>query len=488
MGEYKTTNKTDLLGILMGVKEAEVEDSEGNIGRGTGSNQEEANKNAFSNLKRADPSDPNYEAKSQPQSSEDSSTSWNIFGSSKTSDSSQDNSSSSDREDSSSGGYSGGGGYSSGGGSYSGGGTSSESEILKIIGGLVVIGALFLGYMTTEKREPRQTGHTLEQKIDNLSYYFHSSQKSVGDHESYELVMPSDVKRDLNEIFDENRKYEVMFIGSNAIFGFTSTDGGKTWGPFPSTNPELIELNQQIIEKIRNQNTGNYPESLKEVQEEKVQINLRNYNWESQRLKKQREPKAILHWPLRDELENNPLKKTLESLAEEVYRQNGGLDTELNDHSEFNKNIWVAGEYTGILRKYYTTSKGFILHSPDYGKNWTRQWLSVSEEHADPVYGIHFTDSNEGFALTLRRILHTVNGGENWRPIIEFDGKDPSNMFIDNNKLLVIAKDSRPYVYFSYDKGNSWSYKQMTQKDQQSLEKIKRSLTKIHYGRIYNIE
>lgn len=62
MGNYKTTNTTDCLDTLLGINTAKTEDTRtGEVGRGAGYTQDEANKGSYNHLKGADPNDSRYE-------------------------------------------------------------------------------------------------------------------------------------------------------------------------------------------------------------------------------------------------------------------------------------------------------------------------------------------------------------------------------------------------------------------------------------------
>ncbi|MFA6428400.1 MAG: tetratricopeptide repeat protein [Candidatus Buchananbacteria bacterium] len=246
MGDYKTTNTTDIFGAVLGVCNAKVEDRDGNIGRGAGFTQEEADRDAFSHLKNADPSDSYYEGKSKP-SSDESSSDWFSFGgdndnskpsSESNTDGDDENYESSEPESSPS--------YhesSYGDDNWTSGGTSNEisdAGVLSIVlGALIIFGLIcFSGWSVLNKslkslhsweetKAIRQSSITLEESAKNLSLYVRQNNLLEGNFSDYRLIMPP------ASIWTDS-KCEILwnrsaFVGPKLLYIFRTSDGGTTW-------------------------------------------------------------------------------------------------------------------------------------------------------------------------------------------------------------------------------------------------------------------
>ncbi len=224
-------------------------------------------------------------------------------------------------------------------------------------------------------------------------------------------------------------------------------------------------------------------------------VSLPQYSWNTSDMTPYRPQKqdirmrSGLWWWLEKELEGNPeLKRKLRGLAKVIQEQTGGFKTDIYEFSQSDNKLWAAGAYTNNIN-----SGGFICHSEDNGKSWQRQWNS-KHGRPDPAYGIYFSDSSEGWALTLKGILHTANGGSSWRRALECDGHSISNLFILDKENLIVT-EGRPYhfgiyVYSSNNRGLSWDKLKITSSLERGLDKLVISFGKgvVHYGGIYSKE
>ena len=127
-----------------------------------------------------------------------------------------------------------------------------------------------------------------------------------------------------------------------------------------------------------------------------------------------------------------------------------------------------------------------------------RQWFS-GNNGPEPVYGIYFSNTNEGWALTLKGILHTNNKGFSWEKIFECNNTDgwrfyPGNLFILEKNVLIIRGPATflRYFYSSGDRGITWnkvnvrSIEEYHQNFDNLIESFGGKL--VHYGGIYSKE
>ncbi|MEI6605957.1 MAG: hypothetical protein WCP35_11650 [Verrucomicrobiota bacterium] len=230
---------------------------------------------------------------------------------------------------------------------------------------------------------------------------------------------------------------------------------------------------------------------------------LAKYNWDtSGYLHGKHNEKAGLHYWLEDEMKDHPkYRKTLEDLAEAIHSQADGFDTKIYEYSRRGADLWIAGAYDclGTLKGEKSASRGFICHSEDNGKSWERQWFSA-RGHPEPVYGIYFSNSHEGWALTLTGILHTTNRGASWKRILQCDDPnaspfDPGYLFIRANDVLIVSEMRvRSSLFYSKDRGLTWSRIPVNPESKEKwtriIDNLKSSLggSAVHYGGIYSIE
>ncbi|MGO8741705.1 MAG: DnaJ domain-containing protein [Limisphaerales bacterium] len=241
--------------------------------------------------------------------------------------------------------------------------------------------------------------------------------------------------------------------------------------------------------------------------EVKETVGLPQYDWATSGLSHSlyRDEKASLWWWLQNELEKNPKpKRTLEGLAEVIHKQADGCGTIIYEYSRRGENIWAAGAYTTSHKwasgEEYRNAKeqdkrgtesGFICYSSDNGKNWVRQWFSGNSS-PDPVYGIYFSDSREGWALTFKGILHTSNKGVSWERLLECDDSD--NLFILENNVLIVSGPPRfrRYYYTSGDRGLSWNKMSVNSSEEYNEKfgalKNRFGGSLVHYGGICSYE
>lgn len=223
-------------------------------------------------------------------------------------------------------------------------------------------------------------------------------------------------------------------------------------------------------------------------------VELPRYKWDTSGMIPYRDDntsrtKSGLWWWLEERLKDNPGPKgKLEGLAEAIHEETGGFKTDIYEYSQIGENIWAAGEYSGRE----SSADGFICHSSDNGKSWERQWCSKHDGYPHPVYGIYFSDENEGWALTLHAgILHTDDGGSSWEKI--FNEYSCCNLFILDKKNLIVTERNQGnhgiYFYSSEDRGLSWEKKSVTLVQEWKLDRLEKSFGKwVHYGGIYSKE
>ncbi|HMF57380.1 MAG TPA: YCF48-related protein [Pyrinomonadaceae bacterium] len=90
---------------------------------------------------------------------------------------------------------------------------------------------------------------------------------------------------------------------------------------------------------------------------------------------------------------------------EHLQTSGGDLNAVYFDNS---KRGWAAGD------------NGFLSHTEDGGRTWTRQVIPT--DHA--VNDIYFRNGDDGFILAGNLILTTNNGGQNWREVMRFTPSD----------------------------------------------------------------
>ncbi len=109
---------------------------------------------------------------------------------------------------------------------------------------------------------------------------------------------------------------------------------------------------------------------------------------------------------------------------------------------------------------------GFMIHTEDGGKSWTRQPVDTAEGIND----VYFRDKEDGYVLAGSRIFGTEDGGLTWRETIRFSpstfsGALPelySVRFAGKKKGWVVGSTSRrdividSLVLFTDDSGASW--------------------------------
>jgi photosystem II stability/assembly factor-like uncharacterized protein len=97
---------------------------------------------------------------------------------------------------------------------------------------------------------------------------------------------------------------------------------------------------------------------------------------------------------------------------------------------------------------------GVIIKTTDGGTNWTNQWSG------NWLFSIHFTDSNNGWAVGYGVILKTTDGGVNWNPQISGTSYGLYSVhFSDSNTGWAAGVDGDPYpgiILKTTDGGMSW--------------------------------
>lgn len=157
-------------------------------------------------------------------------------------------------------------------------------------------------------------------------------------------------------------------------------------------------------------------------------------NWKSG-LTKRSKPyglEVVLNSYLKDRDDFVDVRDGLVDLAN-VIREGGGRCA-IYDYYQTGDNIWVVGRYSN-------KGGGFICYSPDNGETWFRQWDSYIRERGGCSYdvpvGICFFDQNEGWSITMRRIVHTLDGGRNWKTVYVAEyGLLKQFYILDRNNLI----------------------------------------------------
>ena len=117
--------------------------------------------------------------------------------------------------------------------------------------------------------------------------------------------------------------------------------------------------------------------------------------------------------------------------------------------------------------------------------------FSERKNSPDPVYGLYFSDIHEGWALTLKGILHTNNGGCSWERLLECDRAIANLFILDKNRLMVSTTlPDGVYLYSSRDRGASWEKVNITPDEAKELDDVENRLggKSLHYGGIYSYE
>ena len=120
-----------------------------------------------------------------------------------------------------------------------------------------------------------------------------------------------------------------------------------------------------------------------------------------------------------------------------------------------------------------TGSKGAIYHTTDGGRTWNSQRselelgdgptiLSSEGSKLFKVYGIHFTDAQNGYAAasaeeeTTGRVLGTTNGGETWaKQRIVGDAGARDILFVSPSEGWILT-DKGQYIYHTVDSNRTW--------------------------------
>lgn len=118
-------------------------------------------------------------------------------------------------------------------------------------------------------------------------------------------------------------------------------------------------------------------------------------------------------------------------------------------------------------------SKGAVYHTTNGGRTWLPQRtelelgdgptvLSGEGSKLFKVYGIHFTDAQNGYAVasaeeeTTGRVLGTANGGESWaKQRIVADAGARDVVFVSPNEGWILA-DKGQYIYHTVDGNRTW--------------------------------
>ncbi|HOE05185.1 MAG TPA: YCF48-related protein [Bacteroidales bacterium] len=127
--------------------------------------------------------------------------------------------------------------------------------------------------------------------------------------------------------------------------------------------------------------------------------------------------------------------------------------------------IWVQSNTNNILNSvhfpsidtgYIAGNYGTILKTTDGGNTW----LTLNSGTSSPLYGIFFTDSENGFAVGNHHILKTIDGGQTW--IEKESGWGTKNaVYFYDNQTGYVAGDigGYPCIYKTTDSGETWLQK-----------------------------
>lgn len=333
---------------------------------------------------------------------------------------------------------------------------------------------------------------TLEENVRRFAEYLQQNEQLSGRFEDYLLVTPPSVKADASKANIGTHKYEIAFVGPHALYTFSSADGGIIWAPLPPTDPYLRKLAEvytktrkrgpDLIEQVESDMNLDPPKALPRVA-------LPLYDWPAANSidRRSRDCRVRLNFWLEAELKKYPtFTSPLHALAETICSQAGWV-TVVSGYSHRGDTLWAVGECPG--------GKGFICSSSDNGGHWVRQWYSTG---TDPVYGIHFADSREGWTLTLHGILHTSNGGSSWARILKLDHDDIENLFIvDRHRLIVTQNRHSSSWHATEDGGASWNEIRITEKQKRELQEAFGGPLRrvgdgwtgtIHYGGVFSKE
>lgn len=115
-----------------------------------------------------------------------------------------------------------------------------------------------------------------------------------------------------------------------------------------------------------------------------------------------------------------------------IMLDRGAERVEFKSYFQKGNNVWVVGKHSN-------TNGGFICYSPDKGETWFKQWKN--EYYNDFPREIYLFDKNNGFSITTRRILHTSNGGKNWKTVHVFRDGNLRQLHILNRDTLVAQEE-----------------------------------------------
>ena len=90
----------------------------------------------------------------------------------------------------------------------------------------------------------------LREGINRLAHGLQERNDLTGNFSDYQLIVPPDYKGD-------ETKYEIGFLHPGGTFYvFRTVDGGQTWSPLPPTNPYLIKIGNDEVERVRGKSRG----------------------------------------------------------------------------------------------------------------------------------------------------------------------------------------------------------------------------------------
>lgn len=134
------------------------------------------------------------------------------------------------------------------------------------------------------------------------------------------------------------------------------------------------------------------------------------------------------------------------------------LDTESEFYSLKNvrfsddKTVWAVGEYYDFIS---SNSFPVLLKSIDGGKFWTKQKL---KDISSTLNNVFFSDSKTGWISGKDgKFLKTVDGGDNWVPILNLNGNLQSIYFANNSTGWVISKEGD--LFKTTNGGITWAKK-----------------------------